>query len=214
MDIERVNENTLKLYISYRDIEDRGYSREEIWYNRTKGEELFWDMIGEINTDEYFDLDGPIWIHVNASEQGLEVIVTRANITSDDPQLLSFDEQRESSEHKNKNSLFDSMDEESVHGQQQSNNVFTYKFKDIDEIIPLAKRAVTFGIPSSLYKFENNYYIAVDCTLIEDHTKRQNIKSIINEFLNSSKMTIYRLEEYGEVIMQDNCFEQVIEYFD
>ena len=79
MDIERINENTLKLFITYSDIEDRGYSREEIWYNRSKGEELFWDVIGEVNTDDYFDLDGPIWIHINASEQGLEVIVTRAN---------------------------------------------------------------------------------------------------------------------------------------
>lgn len=58
MDIERINENTLKLFITYSDIEDRGYTREEIWYNRAKGEELFWDVIGEVNTDDYFDLDG------------------------------------------------------------------------------------------------------------------------------------------------------------
>ena len=87
MDIERINENTLKLFITYSDIEDRGYSREEIWYNRSKGEELFWDVIGEVNTDDYFDLDGPIWIHINASEQGLEVVVTRANLHSDQEQM-------------------------------------------------------------------------------------------------------------------------------
>jgi len=217
MDIERVNENTLKLFISYRDIEDRGYSREEIWYNRAKGEELFWDMIGEINTEDYFDLDGPIWIHVNASEQGLEVIVTRANITSDgEPQLLSgFDEHRESTDHKSKNSLFDSVDEESLNnGFHPYMHVYTFKFKDIDEIIPLAKRAITFGIPSSLYRFENNYYITVDCTSIDDKTQRQNIKSVVNEYLSSSKVSVYRLIEYGEIIMQDNCFETVLQYFD
>lgn len=216
MDIERVNENTLKLFISYRDIEDRGYSREEIWYNRAKGEELFWDMIGEINTEDYFDLDGPIWIHVNASEQGLEVIVTRASISSDgEPQLLSnFDDQRESTDFKNKDSLFDSIEDESSNGYQQFSSVYTYKFKDIDEIIPLAKRAISFGIPSSLYKFENSYYVAVDFSTIDDKNVRQNYKSIINEYLNSSKLTIYRLQEYGEMIMQDNCFESVIQYFD
>ncbi len=97
---------------------------------------------------------------------------------------------------------------------QQINNVHTYKFKDIDEIIPLAKRAISFGIPSSLYKFENSYYVAVDFSLLEDKTIRQNIKSIISEYLNSSKLSIYRLQEYGEVIMQDNCFETIIQYFD
>ena len=55
MDIERVNEYTLKLYISYDDIEERGYSREEIWYNRGKGEQLFWDMIEEIGEEADFE---------------------------------------------------------------------------------------------------------------------------------------------------------------
>ncbi len=214
MDIERVNDNTLKLFITYRDIEDRGYSREEIWYNRQKGEELFWDMIGEINTEEYFDLDGPIWIHVNASEQGLEVIVTRANLSSDgESSILSgFDEHRDSLEQKNKDSLFDSLDEEAAN--QQVTDVLTYKFKDIDEIIPLASRGVSFGVPSSLYKFENYYYVTVDLSSVEDKTKRQDIKFIMNEYLTGSKLSVHRLQEYGEQIMEDNCFETIIQYFD
>ncbi|KGR90571.1 adapter protein mecA [Ureibacillus massiliensis 4400831 = CIP 108448 = CCUG 49529] len=216
MDIERVNENTLKLFISYRDIEDRGYSKEEIWYNRAKGEELFWDMIGEINTEEYFDLEGPIWIHVNASEQGLEVIVTRANFNSDgESSLLSgFDENRDGAEHKLKDSMFDSVDEDTMNGNHSVQNIVTYKFKDFDEVIPVAKRLVSFDIPSSLYKYDNIYYVAVDFTDVEEKSKRQNIKAILNEFLTSSKMTIYRLQEYGEEIMQDRCFETVIQYFD
>ncbi|HEY9582407.1 MAG TPA: adaptor protein MecA, partial [Savagea sp.] len=31
MDIERINENTLKLFISYTDIEERGFTKDEIW---------------------------------------------------------------------------------------------------------------------------------------------------------------------------------------
>lgn len=40
MEIERINEHTVKFYISYGDIEDRGFDREEIWYNRERSEEL------------------------------------------------------------------------------------------------------------------------------------------------------------------------------
>lgn len=215
MDIERVNENTIKLFITYRDIEDRGYSREEIWYNRAKGEELFWDMIGEINTEDYFDLDGPIWIHVNASEHGLEVIVTRANINSDGESnslLSSFEEHRDAS-HKNLDeSIFDSYDDEDVN-HLDLNNISLYKFKDIDEIIPVANRLVSFGLQSSLYKFEKHYYLAVDFSNIEENQQRQNIRSIINEYLVGSKMTIYRVQEYGETIMETDCFETVIQFF-
>ena len=45
MEIERINENTVKFYITYVDIEDRGFQREEIWYNRERGEQLFWQMM-------------------------------------------------------------------------------------------------------------------------------------------------------------------------
>lgn len=216
MDIERVNENTIKLFITYRDIEDRGYSREEIWYNRAKGEELFWDMIGEINTEDYFDLDGPIWIHVNASEHGLEVIVTRANINSDGESnslLSSFEEHRDAAHNKNLDeSIFDSFEDEELN-HQGTNHISIYKFKDIDEIIPVANRLLPFGLQSSLFKFEKYYYVAVDFSNVTEKVERQNIRSIINEYLGSSKITIYRLQEYGEAIMPEDCFETVIQYF-
>ncbi|MCM3386538.1 adaptor protein MecA [Ureibacillus chungkukjangi] len=215
MDIERVNENTIKLFITYRDIEDRGYSREEIWYNRNKGEELFWDMIGEINTEDYFDLDGPIWIHVNASEHGLEVIVTRANINSDGESnglLSGFDEHRDAA-HKNlDDSIFDAFDDDDIN-QLGLNNISLYKFKDIDEIIPVAKRVVSHGVHSSLYKYEKYYFLAVDFSNLEENQERQDIRAIINEYLAGSKMTIYRIQEYGETIMEQDCFETVLQYF-
>lgn len=216
MDIERVNENTIKLFITYRDIEDRGYSREEIWYNRAKGEELFWDMIGEINTEDYFDLDGPIWIHVNASEHGLEVIVTRANLNSDGESnslLSSFEEHRDAA-HKNLDeSIFESFDDDDMN-HLDLNNISLYKFKDIDEIIPVANRLVSsFAVQSSLYKYEKYYYLAVDFSNIEDNQERRNIRSIITEYLVPSKMTIYRIQEYGEIIMEQDCFETVLQYF-
>ena len=153
MDIERINENTLKLFITYSDIEDRGYSREEIWYNRSKGEELFWDVIGEVNTEDYFDLDGPIWIHINASEQGLEVIVTRANLHSDqeaNAMMDGYDENREVAAQlrEMESVIFESFDSDSDEDMTISNARFT--FKDIDELVPLAKRIASVGLTSSL----------------------------------------------------------------
>lgn len=65
MDIERINENTVKFYISYIDIEKRGFSRDEIWFNRDKSEELFWEMMDEINDESDFEVEGPLWIQVH-----------------------------------------------------------------------------------------------------------------------------------------------------
>jgi len=83
LEIERINENTVKFYISYVDIESRGFEREEIWYNRERSEQLFWQMMDEVNYKEDFPVEGPLWIQVQALEKGLEIIVTKAQISNE-----------------------------------------------------------------------------------------------------------------------------------
>ena len=213
MDIERVNEHTLKLFITYRDIEDRGYSREDIWYNRAKGEELFWDMMTEVNTEDYFELEGPIWIHINASEVGLEVIVTRATFNPDSDMSEVFQSMDEQMEH----SLVQEMDEEisevldkEIEENVQLNSRFI--FKDIDELIPVAKRLANRQLNSSLYQFEDKYYLYVDYENQNDDSR--DVNAIIKEYLQPSKVTIHRLQEYGQLIMDKNCFETVVQFFE
>lgn len=221
MDIERVNENTLKLFITYNDIEDRGYSREEIWYNRAKGEQLFWDMIDEVNTDDYFDVEGPIWIHINASEVGLEIIVTRAHILKDGETLdghSNYDNQKEmlgpfdevGEELLSQLSQFGDLDESELF---IDTDIYVYKFKDIDELIPVAKRMTVDAVDSSLFKYEDNYYLVVDYANADEELNRHDKNAVIKEYLRPSNFTIHRLEEYGEKIIEFNCFETIRKYF-
>lgn len=214
MDIERINDNTLKLFITYSDIEARGYSREEIWYNRSKGEELFWDVISEVNTEDYFDLDGPIWIHINASEVGLEVVVTRANFGQDsDSSAGDFGEVHDLDHQEGlmDDDLFPPLPKE-----LQEEAVIEdarFRFKDIDELIPLAKRAAPLGINAALYKFEQNYYLYIDFKDYDNIEEAKDVIALCKEYLAPSNLTIHRLIEYGEVIMEEDCFETILTYF-
>jgi adapter protein MecA 1/2 len=87
MEIERINDHTVKFYISYGDIEERGFDREEIWYNREKGEELFFEMMSEANDKEKFEMSGPLWVQVHALEKGLEIFVTRGQMSDGNMKL-------------------------------------------------------------------------------------------------------------------------------
>src|SRR5690554_2491017 len=88
MKIERINDNTIKFYISYMDIEDRGFNREEIWYNRERSEQLFWQVMEEADhAEEDFEIEGPLWIQVQALEKGLEITVTKAQMSKDGQNL-------------------------------------------------------------------------------------------------------------------------------
>ncbi|WP_369405095.1 adaptor protein MecA [Piscibacillus salipiscarius] len=73
--------------MSYNDIEERGFNREDIWYNREKGEQLFWEMMDEVNDEQDFNIDGPLWIQVQALDKGLEIVVTKAQVSKDGEKL-------------------------------------------------------------------------------------------------------------------------------
>ena len=44
-----------------------------LWSNRKRGEGFFWSMMDEINEEEDFVVEGPLWIQVHAFEKGVEV---------------------------------------------------------------------------------------------------------------------------------------------
>lgn len=56
--LKRINDHTMKFFITYIDIEDRGFNREEIWYDRERSEELFWEMMDEARDHDDFFIDG------------------------------------------------------------------------------------------------------------------------------------------------------------
>lgn len=221
MDIERINENTVKFYISYIDIEKRGFSRDEIWFNRDKSEELFWEMMDEINDESDFEVEGPLWIQVHAMEKGLEVTVTRAEINRDGKKLESPFEVDE------KGQYFSNMSESSSEEQSfdeftgpftdsnELQNEFTFQLSDFEDLIPLAKRVkLPSYVSTSLFAYKERYYLYVkaDAELM-DEEEIKNMASMISEYTAKSNITVHRLEEYGKEIMADEVFEQIQKFF-
>lgn len=218
MEIERINDNTVKFYISYVDIEKRGFERDEIWYNRERSEELFWEMMDEIHQEEEFTVEGPLWIQVQALDKGLEILVTKAQLSKDgqkfelpvpDEKLndLPVDERIEEllDQHFNPNMEEDDYEE---------NLDFLITFKDFEDLISLAKRGGLDSIPTKLFSFEGKYYLFVEFPeeLFEEDDI-DNLLSILLEYGVETQVTIHRVEEYGKVIIAEDVFEQLRTYF-
>ncbi|UTW69081.1 adaptor protein MecA [Anaerobacillus sp. HL2] len=66
MEIERLNESTIKFFITYKDIENRGLIEKKfgIIGNAVRNFSLKW--INEANDKEDFELEGLLWIQVQA----------------------------------------------------------------------------------------------------------------------------------------------------
>ncbi|MFC4559329.1 adaptor protein MecA [Virgibacillus kekensis] len=220
MEIERINENTVKFYISYIDIEDRGFEREEIWYNRERSEQLFWQMMDEVNYKEDFTVDGPLWIQVQALDKGLEIIVTKAQVSKNGENIelptengqtidISVDEKIED--------LLEDKYGSSKDRTADDNLSLTVKFNDFEDVIQLSYylQDKDAGIDDTLYHHDNKYYLYMEFPSGEDtdDDEHEDIISQIFEFAHDTEVTIHFLEEYGNQVFESNTFEQVRTYF-
>ncbi len=203
MEIERVNDTTIKFFVTYKDIEDRGFDRDEIWYNRERGEELFFEMMNEASDRNEFELDGPLWIQVHALDKGLEVVVTRGQISGGNVKLeipVIQDEDGEMHNHLDMLTHQDAL--ESVQEQLE----IVIGFHDFEDIISLSHNFYIDDLANELYHFEGTYYLHVvfnDDRYNED--EQDDMLSQMLEYGYESDISIYRIKEYGKVIAATNA---------
>ncbi|ELK45199.1 adaptor protein MecA [Halobacillus sp. ACCC02827] len=227
MEIERINENTVKFYVTYQDVEQRGFDREEIWYNRERSEQLFWEMMDEVNDQENFHADGPLWIQVQAMDKGLEVIVTKAQVSQDGQKLelpqedgkeidLPIDDKLESLLD-DKFHAKDDQDDEDEDEEIDSDEplAFTLKFQDFEDIIQLSHYVSSpESMEQKLFHFEDRYYLYIqfqDENMSDDD--QENILSQLMEYGQESSLTIHRLEEYGKTIFEADALSSIKQHF-
>jgi adapter protein MecA 1/2 len=220
LEIERINDNTVKFYISYGDIEERGFDRDEIWYNREKSEELFWEMMDEVHQEEEFMIEGPLWIQVQALDKGLEVLVTKAQVSKDgqkfelpitDERLkdIPVDERIEELLDQHFNTKTDDDDDS-----YEDSLEFLIAFRDFEDIISLSNRNILEELSTKLYSFEGKYYLFVEFTEEEyDEEDIDNSLSLLLEYGHETALTIHRVEEYGKLIISENVFSEIRRHF-
>lgn len=220
MRIERVNDTTMKFYLTYADIEARGFKRDDLWTNRKAGEEFFWSMMEEINEEEEFFVEGPLWIQVHAFDKGIEFVVTKTK--QDDVLHLPDDESPENLEYQVNDFLSKSVqDEKELHDLLMKaseindlDNEFIAHFDNLEHVIQFGyDDHLDIDIEDLLYMHEGRYYYYVqfDERLSDDEV--HTYVAHILEYADESRISKEQLEEYGKVVMSHNVKHQVQKYF-
>jgi adapter protein MecA 1/2 len=224
MEIERINEHTVKFYITYGDIEERGFDREEIWYNRERSEELFWEMMDEVHHQEEFSVEGPLWIQVQALEKGIEVVVTKAQISkdgqkfelslSDDKTIdLPVDDKIESLLDQHFQTKYKETEEELPEGEEEGSLQFIIRFQDFEDVISLSHRVQLQDIGNRLFLYENTYYLYIEFPDNVEEEHLDNTLSLLLEYGSESQLTIHRIEEYGKEIIAEQALTVISSHF-
>lgn len=166
-------------------------------------------MMNEASDRDDFELDGPLWIQVHAHDKGLEILVTRGQI-SDGNMKLEIPVKEEDVEEEN--TELDELNKQ-VDSQYDQLEIII-GFREFEDVISLSQSVQPEFLTNSLYHYEGRYYLHIHFN--NDHyteDEQDNLLSRMLEFGYESELTIHRLKEYGKEIAVTNALSVIKQAF-
>lgn len=222
MDIERIDEHTVKFFITIQDIEKRGFSFEELWSDRKLGERFMWELLEEVQEIEDIEFEQGIKVQVNIAMNGLEFIVSNS-FDHFGPMSFSQSEGEDQSSGMKPipvKSLLENLMKQATEADSDEKNaeeplkLGIYVFENFEDVISLFKNVVMNFESSKLFSYENRYFLSIDFEEENfENEKRVVIDLLLEEYAKKSVVSIHVLNEYGKVIIADNVYSTINQHF-
>ncbi|MBP3039702.1 adaptor protein MecA [Bacillaceae bacterium Marseille-Q3522] len=189
MRLERLNNNKIKIFLTLDDLFERGLTKEDIWKDSLKWQQLFHDMLDQANETFGVDFHGSVAVEIFSMQaQGMVMIVTMEEL-EDEPLLDTF--------------LDIKMNRTTVD--------IVFEFPDFEDVVQLCYCFSAGCYPNaSLYFYHNQYYVQLQNV---ETDMEQQLVSVMEEYGHSSFVSIHLLKEYGKEIIKDNMVEVIQHYF-
>ncbi|HEY4602533.1 MAG TPA: genetic competence negative regulator [Cerasibacillus sp.] len=191
MRIERVSPNQFTIFLTFDDLLERGFTKEDLWYDAVKVRNLFSDMMYEASSELGIELEGELVVQVHLMQaQGMHVIVTQ-EVTD-----VEWDEE---------------FIEMKVTLDESEELIFSFHdFEDMINVAGLLSHQSIQG--GQVFYFDHRYYLLLEESDLNDHDK-DDIIAILSEYATPSIITSHRLLEYGKMIYQNEAIQQIHENF-
>jgi adapter protein MecA 1/2 len=192
MRLERLTANKIKIFLTSDDLFDRGLSKEDIWKDSIKWNQLFHDMLEEASEEFDVDIQGSVAVEVfSLQAQGMILIITVDEVIEDEE------------------ILYDGFIEMQV--RVEGFEDLLYEFEEFEDVISLSKCLSTVGIyGGSLYAMHNRYYLLMDNLEADNNIKAA---CVLSEFGNASILSPHILAEYGKRIIENKAVETILQFF-
>lgn len=228
MQVNRINENTIRVKISKEELAERGIKVLDMINDRNKIQNFFYSILSEIDTDHAFSKGTPVSFQVMPNNGGLDLLISK--VQAQDANTLNkllggtTDISDDHSEQDlRKTSFADLNDSEPASSNKVPNsndniaaqNRQSYCFKDLGMAIELADNLRVADLASSLYYFKNKYYLEL-AFLNEDYTelKPDDTWAVANEFgLKTSVNEMKTVKELGKCIIRQDALGNIRRYF-
>ncbi|WP_125008870.1 adaptor protein MecA [Lentilactobacillus kosonis] len=220
MEMERINENTIRVLIGTEDLDKRGITVLDLLGNHKQIESFFYSILEEVDKDHQFQNNDAVTFQVLPNQNGLELFISKDVDLDKDDLILGpddddhkdsvskfIDEQREAAK------LSKSDTSESDEFGHQKRTVIV-EFDDLENFINLAKALRLENGTSDLYLYKGNYYLRLQLFSNDpvDIVVTDEI-AIAYEYGNKTSVTNDVLIEYGDLVMENSALELSRYYF-
>jgi adapter protein MecA 1/2 len=209
MEMERINDNTIRVSIGNEDLAERGITFLDLLGNQKQIESFFYSILEEVDVDEQFQETDSVTFQVLPNQDGLELFISK-NLPLDD--MENIEGMEDNLLDKEKEELIDEEIDMVHYGESIQEAVF--RLDNFEALIVLAKNIKLHNVLTYLYQFKDEYYLRVSFFSDEkSEGQMKNDYSQIYEYAHRTNVTTDILEEYGEMIMERNALELTRYYF-
>ena len=224
MEMERINEDTIRVEIDNSDLEERGIKFLDLLGNRKQIENFFYSILEEVDIDEQFHESDAITFQVLPKGNGLELFISKEGPSADhldlsDAENFSKDEitqyiqERITSDNQN---LDADMDEIDMYLSDPSNQTeeLVVVFDDFEDLISLSKILYLNNSVSNVYYYNDRYYLEV--VIFTEEAQLFNMEretALVLEFAKKTNVTSGILGEYGKPIIGRSALETLRYFF-
>jgi adapter protein MecA 1/2 len=192
MRLERLTANKIKIFLTSDDLFERGLSKEDIWKDSIKWNQLFHDLLEEASEEFDVEIQGSVAVEIfSLQAQGMIMIITMDDSIEDEE------------------ILYDGFIEMQV--RVEGCEDLLYEFENFEDIISLCKRFFALNINGgTLYSLNNRYFILLSQL---DQVINEKAASLLSEYGNASILSSHVLDEYGKKIINNNAVETITRFF-
>ena len=179
MRVQKVNEHTIRIFISLTELTDRDITMADLFQRSAKTEQLFWELIAQAREEVEFNLDQPFWI--------------QATVATNDEFVITIMKQEDQVEGSVKEKVVRKASKGRV-------TELVYVFADFEDVVSAVGRLPEFPqLRSSLYEFEKEYYLVLN--RMGTGKKRLLAEAILDEYGEIVGTTGVFLSEHGKGII-------------
>ncbi|AGA70251.1 negative regulator of genetic competence, sporulation and motility [Desulfitobacterium dichloroeliminans LMG P-21439] len=191
MRIQKVNDNTIRIFISFTELADREITMADLLQRSQRSEQLFWELISQAREEVEFNLDQPFWIQATASsnEEFVITVIKQEDVIEAIPK-----------------------EKENKRPSRSKATEWVYVFADLEDVLSVVRRMPDISrVRSSLFEFDGEYYLVV--SHLGSGKKKQIAEALLDEYGELVDVAKIFLEEHGKVILKERALQNLKSHF-